>query len=152
VNVEIRPPTEKDLDELVRAMRAEDRAECIACGYEPGEGLRRAVEDSGEHVLALVIDYQVAAIWGVVPVKDGIGAVWALTSTVVNRHRKIFWRFSVRAFERLTTEWPFLFAAVDARYTAAVRWLKRLGFTIGEASLGFGTSVPFHHATYRRAA
>lgn len=150
-HVELRHrPEQKDVDELVRSMRAEDQAECIACGYAPAEGLAMAIRESAGHVFALVIDYQVVAIYGVVPVRDGVGSVWALTSAAVNRHRKTFWKTSRAVLELLTNDWPFLFAAVDARYTAAVRWLKRLGFILGEPFLMPGSAVPFHHASYRR--
>lgn len=153
-DVRLEPVTADHVEELAPKVRAADAAEVLASGgYSPREALEESVAAS-DHAFALVVAGEVLAIWGVVgwghpgaPPAGGI--VWAITGAAVEQHRRIFWRQSRVAVSVLLRHYPMLFNYVDARYTAALRWVRRLGFEVQEAR-PFGVSgLPFHPIVLR---
>src|SRR5688500_11120502 len=111
-------------------MRPADVAEVQAsCGLSPLEALRSSMAAS-DFTDALLVDGEVAALWGVVPVGGTLvtgpagGIAWALTGRAVDRHRRLFATASLLVVSALERRgYPFLTNMVDARYTAALRWL-----------------------------
>lgn len=139
--------------ELARAMaprmRGADAREVAASGgYAPLAALLDALEAS-ELAAAALFDGEVACMWGVQPIRvsvvEGrIGAAWLLTTDLVERHPRAFWRACKPQVRRLFEFYDVLLNAIDARHEQAVRWASRLGFPL-EAAAPLGVEGrPFH--------
>lgn len=156
--VRILPATPEHVEELARAMRKEDAAEVLASG---GFSPRQALEVSLAHSTSawtVFFGPEVAAMWGVCPGPGGssllggseIGIAWALTGTAVDRSKRSFLRVSKVALAALLHDYAALVNYVDARYTAALRWARWLGFEVCPAvQFGHGALL-FHPIIYRR--
>ena len=136
-------------------MREEDAAEVEASsGHTPTEAILASIEATHTTYAALVGD-ELLALFGLSRVETPRGqatraTVWALTSTAVERHRKGFYRASVRVVAALSGNVPILYNFVDARYTKAVSWLRRLGFEVLPPVPYGPRHLPFHPVVYRR--
>lgn len=129
----IRPATEADAAMLAINMRHEDREEVIA---SDGPDVHATVLESirrSEEAWALTIGGELACVWGIVRSPFGLGSVadgvvWMLSTNVVERNPKSFWRECKRVVPELTQKWGMLVNAIDTRHTKAIRWGHRLGF------------------------
>lgn len=141
--------------ELAPRVRQEDADEVKASGgYEPLQALEGAMAVSVLS-MSLLIDGQVAAMFGVAPSAEhgpGVGYPWLLSSAAVKHHQKAFFKLSGPAVEQLLAIFPTLVQYVDARYVAALRWLKRLGFELRPPIIFGVESRPFVPVILRRSA
>lgn len=145
-----------DAELLAPRMRAEDAAECLAsCGLGPLPALLESIAAS-RVVFALELGGELAALFGVVdgPRKTLLGPtafdiIWSLTSDAVTRHPRAFWRESKRIVAELLRAFPELRNAIDARYTAALRWVARLGAEVQPAEPWGVSGLPFHRFIWR---
>lgn len=145
------PAAPEHVDELAPKMRPADTAEVLASGgFTPREALEESVTASA-HAFAALFDGEVAALWGVVD-GPGCGIVWALTGPAVERHPKAFLRHSRIAVNVLLRHYPALTNFVDARYEQALRWVRRLGFSVGPPEPFGAAGLPFHRILLRGAA
>ena len=117
------------LDELAPRLRAADRAEMWAAyRLQAREGLELCL---GRSVLAVAFVYRgkAAAAAGVEAqsLLGRRGCVWSWTGESVDGCAKSFFRASRAALDYFLTLYPLLYAACDVRYTAARRYLRRLG-------------------------
>jgi hypothetical protein len=145
-------PEERHVEELGFAMREADKLEVArSTGKTPYEAARLCVDESTV-CYAGVINRKLAAIWGVtIPgLIDGHGYPWCLTTPVVDEHPRLFLRGSKFFLRRLVRLCPLLEVDVDAEYTAAIRWLKWLGFEIAEAREF--NNAQFCRATFKEVA
>jgi hypothetical protein len=135
VKVEIRAATFEDARELAPRLRPEEVAEVAAShGVPPLEALEESLRQSEEAWVAL-FDGQVACMWGVVPLYATFlggrtGSVWLLTSDLVERYPKVFWRGCLFLLPQLFLRWDCLMNAIDVRHEKAIRWARRLGFPL----------------------
>lgn len=134
----ILPATVDHAELLAATMREEDRAEVEAAhGVKPLEALLVSLRTSSE-AWTLLRGGEVLAMGGVAPVGDTLltrdvrGQVWLLSGTGVERNRKAFLRATRELLGKLLEEYPELVNAVDARYDRALRWVKWLGFEVGD--------------------
>lgn len=127
------PATEDDARELAPLLRAEDRAEVLALGVEPVDGLLQSVAAARE-AWTWRADGLVICMAGVAPLSliGRTGVPWLLGSDLVPAHRRIFMVETRRAVARWLGMFDVLRNVVDARYAAAIRWLRWLGFEVGE--------------------
>lgn len=145
--VETRPPTAADLEHLAQHLRAQDRAELDAAGWSDH---RQALEESvarSRWTLVALIDGEPACVFGCAEYGTLLapsGVPWLLGTEAVARHRRVLQRWAPRYIEAMLQEYPRLFNAVHADNTVAVRWLKRLGFTLHPARPAPPTGAPFH--------
>lgn len=156
VDVLIEPATLAHAELLAPLLRDADAAEVRAShGLAPREALVQSVKVSVVSY-AMLFNSEVAALFGVAPYRWrpdatlAVGLCWALTGRAVSRYPKEFWRQSRPALALLRQACPYLLNMVDARYTASLRWLERLGFTISH-EVPFGIEqLPFHLAQIGR--
>lgn len=141
--------------QLAKSMRPEDVAECDASmGLDPLNSLIASVSGS-DYAKALVIDGEVAVIWGVAPSPAPLGGpvlglAWALTGAIVNRRPKEFLRACRPAIREMLKHYDALTNVVDARYEAALRWAEWLGFDV-QPPRPFGPQgLPFRQIFLRR--
>src|ERR1035437_793374 len=129
---------------IAARMRAADKNEVLAsAGFTPEQALRESMAMS-VLVRVLVLGGEVAGMFGVVVTPNGPSIPWAMTTDAVDRHPLEFWMASKRILAALLVPFPVLVQRVDARYTAAVRWLSRLGFTVAPAGPWGRYGLPFH--------
>lgn len=127
------PATEDDARELAPLLRAEDRAEVMALGLEPVDGLLQSLAAARE-AWTWRNDGPIICMAGVAPLSliGSTGIPWLLGSPLVAVHRRAF----MLETRRMVAHWLMMFAVlrnvVDDRYAAAHRWLRWLGFEIGE--------------------
>lgn len=144
------PATLEHAAELARTMRPEDVAEVAACGYSPLDSLRRSVSMSSS-AWAIVAGGEVAALFGVVayPGEDA-GCIWFLTGQVFLKHVRAIVKMAPQVMRELLEERGCLDNVIDARYSAAVRWAKWLGFAVGEPVPYGPEGRLFHPAVIKR--
>ena len=72
------------------------------------------------------------ALLGVAPVLKcaGVGVPWMLCSDLADQFPKVMMRDSKIKVREMHTDYPHLINNVDVRNVKAVRWLRRLGFTL----------------------
>lgn len=131
--ITVLPATEEDAGELAPLLRSEDRAEVLALGVDLFYGLLQSVAASRE-TWTYRDDGQIICMAGVAPLSliGSTGIPWLLGSPLVAIHRRAFMVETRRTVARWLTMFDVLRNVVDAQYEAAVRWLRWLGFTIGE--------------------
>ncbi|MDF1565800.1 MAG: hypothetical protein P1V51_22385 [Deltaproteobacteria bacterium] len=152
--------------ELADHMREADVQEVRASGgyQQPIDAVFLSVEISAQARTAF-IDDRVAAICGVVLVRDGSlieryfnrrcsypGVAWALTSQVVDLHPLLFAAASRRLLEEADWLAPYDLVCnfVSAENTPSLRWLRWLGFEVLEP-IPFGPrDLPFHPVVKER--
>lgn len=130
--VDIRPATPDDARALV--LRAADRAEIDALtGRDPRAVLAESV-DRSTSAWAGCADGALVCLFGVVPLSlAGVtGIPWLLGSDAVTRYGRPFLRRNRAYVRTMLREYPVLRNVVDARNAVSIRWLKWLGFTMGQ--------------------
>ncbi len=134
------PATEDDARELATLLRVEDRAEVLALGLDPVDALLGSLSGSCE-AWTWRDDGRIICMAGVGPLSliGQTGVPWLLGSDLVPVHRRAFMIETRRTVARWLGMFAVLRNTVDCRYEAAIRWLRWLGFTIGEPfALGTG--------------
>lgn len=131
--ITMRPATESDARELAPLLRVEDRAEVMALGLDPVDGLLQSLAAARE-AWTWRDDGRIICVAGVAPLSliGSTGVPWLLGSTLVAVHRRVF----MVETRRMVAHWLRMFGVlrnvVDDDYAAAHRWLRWLGFEIGE--------------------
>lgn len=146
------PATAEHVLELGARMRPADAAEVLASGgYAPVDAVADAVAHSAE-AWAGLIGGELAAVFGIVPGSflSFEAYPWLLTTATVERHPRAFLRTCREVVDDWLERYPVLVQAVDARYDAALRWARWLGFEV-EPPAPFGVAgLPFCRITMRR--
>lgn len=149
--------TEEHALALAPTMRPEDAAEVLASGgYSPEEALVESLKVSSE-AYTLLLDGKPAVMWGVVAMptrtilEPPTGVVWLLGGEAIRRRKRLFLRLSRVGVSLLLERYALLVNAVDARYVGALRWVRWLGFKVGEAEPFGEAGLPFHPISIRRA-
>ena len=148
-SLQIVPARPAHAEALAPRMREPEVLEVQASGgYDPLTALLETARRS-ERAFAAIIDGEVACMWGVEHVRYSslygrIGAVWLLTSPLIEKHRKLFWKGGRLELLALFDVYDTLVNALDARHTQAVRWARRLGFRLEEPR-SFGVEGRMFH-------
>lgn len=121
------------VQELGKNMNAEDVAELKALGMKPHKALWRSWRMSMVR-RALIVDGEVAAIWGVVGgILGTTGTAWLLTGPKLRQMPSITVARIYRAeVEDLLETYQVIENLVDCSYIGAVRMLKIAGFSFDE--------------------
>ena len=127
--IEVRRLEALDIPHLLGIVRAADMAE-IEEGC--GQGLRQALEyglaHSVEPLLILHGGQPLAAFGEVALVPGVVGVPWLISTTHIERHPRAFLKACRPLLQRMLQRHPTLTNYIDARNTAAIRWLQWLGF------------------------
>jgi len=105
----------------------------LALGLDPVDGLLQSLAAARE-AWTWRDDGRIICVAGVAPFSliGSTGVPWLLGSPLVARHRRVF----MVETRRIVAHWLKIFGVlrnvVDDRYAAAHRWLRWLGFEIGE--------------------
>lgn len=145
--IDTRQATVEDAFEMAPRMRKADAEEVRASGgYTPIEALLESIRLSGTTARTTRYDGEIMGIWGVMHTslitREGIP--WLLTSDVVDRRPKEFFKICRDEVQSLRRQYDVLTNRIDARYVAALRWARKLGFEVEDQATAFGVSgLPF---------
>lgn len=136
---------------LAPVMRADDALEATGLGGEPKRMLRQSFRHSLIAKSAFV-DGDVACMWGMTAdILSDIGSPWLVTSAAVERLPLAFLHEARREVEAMLCMKRRLENIVAAAYTRAVRFLRLLGFTIGDIIEVGPAKTPFHRFSIEAA-
>ena len=140
--IEIVPATRQHAEQI--DLRPGDRREIEVLGLTMPE----AFDISTRRALwahAYLIDGEIAALVGlsVDSIMGGVASPWLVTGEPVNRHKKLFLRETREGVEKMRLLFPVLRNYVHAEYAETIRWLKWLGFAIGEPKPMGPQGAPF---------
>lgn len=129
--VTFRPATVEDCRFVAAHLREADRREVLASGFRSPLAALEFSFYGSDVAFAGLIDGRVSMIFGVgAPVFADAGTVWALGTDDLTRHPREMLIYGRAKIRELLEQFPVLENYCDARYKAAHRWLKRLGFTL----------------------
>ena len=142
-----RAPRLADVAALVANLRPLDAQELTAAsGEDLHNSVRRALHIS-PHRWAIEADGELVILGGVVPVSilGGVGSPWMLGTTTMDRLPGALTRVGMHYRDVAKSLFPELVNYVDARNVKAIRWLKRLGFTMSDTPVPYGVKgLPFY--------
>lgn len=134
--VELRAPTQSDIEDLAAGLRAQDRAELDACGHPDHLAAIASSVRASAWAFAVRVDGGLAAIMGVSrhgTLMAPVGIPWMLGTDLVPQHRRTLATLAPEYIRRMLREFPVLTNIVHAKNTVSVHWLRRVGFTLHEA-------------------
>lgn len=126
----IRAATIEDAVYVGKHLRRADADEIMALGEDPEKMVRYCVRASDEAMTAVVAGVPVMVFGCSRSMLSEWGEVWALGTDECTKHPRemlIFGRSLVRAF---LEKYPKMMNYCDARYARALKWLKKIGFTV----------------------
>lgn len=138
--------------ELAENMRQADVDECWAAGrLRPFQAVSMSVLASRDTKVGLV-DGRVACMWGVATVAftDDSGQPWLLATDLLRRHKKSFLHESKVWMDAYKARYNLLVNVVDDRNKDAIRWIKWLGFDLGEPMAYGPDRMPFRRFIWER--
>lgn len=145
--------------ELERTLRQGELTELQAQGFaSPAQALALGLRDSAESY-SVLYDGKVVGMFGVALERHGstmlggvdVGSLWFLTGDGFERAAWRGLRLARRILAALLERYAELRVLIDARYDAAFRWARRLGFEVLEG-MPFGPDdCLFHLAVLRRS-
>ncbi len=123
----------KHIGSVARRMRDIDVRECAAFGHTPKAALREAILNSDRAWTAFVDD-RPEAIFGVVvnSALTGGGAPWFLGTDVVWQHARALLTIGPAIVSRLHDSSERLTGYVSCENAAAIRMLRKWGFSVGD--------------------
>ena len=132
MEVEIRPATLADVRYVASNLRDSDRAEIEALGLRPSFGVRSSFEESDE-VYTGTVDGKPAMIFGVggAMLSDET-SIWALGTPLCDKVPVSMVRLGRKVVRAFLESYPVLANYCDARYEKTIKWLRMLGFHVGE--------------------
>jgi hypothetical protein len=146
--IKSRYATPDDAAWLAPLLRQQDQDELRAAhgDADPVTLVRDGIARSTE-AWTVTVTGDLAMVLGVAPytLLGDQGVVWMLGTDVAPRFRHALMRKAPIYIARMLDLYPVLFNCVHAKNTASIRWLKRLGFALGEpVALTTGESfIPF---------
>lgn len=148
---EIRRALPEDVAAIAGDPRQADVAELWACGrVTPRQALEFGLRYGGEHVWTGLIDGEPVCMFGVTPTSllGRAGTPWMVGTGRLDQHAVALIRHSRGAVRTMRSAYDSMANMVDARNTAAIRWLRWIGFTVAEKAQPFGPDrLPFHRFT-----
>jgi len=152
VGAEVLPVTAEDVASILPIVRQADIDEITeALGIPMADALHDAITGS-LNAKKIVVDGLVVAVFGDAPysILGSVGVPWLISTNHVEKHARAFLKVCKPEVQGMLTRHKHLVNYVDARNTAAIRWLKWLGFTF-EPAIPYGARrFPFHPFTLNR--
>jgi hypothetical protein len=152
VAAEVLPVTAEDVAHILPIVRQADIDEITeALGIPMETALHDAIAGS-LNAKQIVVDGLVVAVFGDAPfsILCSIGVPWLISTIHVEKHARAFLKVCRPEVQGMLTRHQHLMNYVDARNTAAIRWLKWLGFSFGQAAPYGARRFPFHPFTLNR--
>lgn len=130
--IDIISATAAHIGTIANRMRDIDRLECSIFGRTPKQALRLSLASAAVAWTAK-IDGRAEAMFGAAAVSslEGIGSPWLLMTDDAVRHARALVVMGRRYSDQLHVLFARLENRVHADNEVAIRWLSRLGYTIG---------------------
>jgi hypothetical protein len=133
--ITFRPPTSGDIEAIAADLCAGERM-TMRDLYGPVD-LKEKVAEAimvSEDAQIGVYEGRPVGVVGVVSISllEGIGNLWMMGTEELFRHRGSLVRAGRRHVARLHETYPRLVGRIDARHAGTLKWLRLLGFTVGE--------------------
>ena len=146
MRVEIVKADPSHCNAIAEHVRDADRAELWAvCCIPPWEALIRCWAIS-DHSWAGIFDGEPVCMFGVTQASllTDTGRPWMISTTAVDRYPLSFLRKQQSFMPHVRRGYARLENYVDVRNTRSIRWLKWLGFAMGEAQPYGALKLPFY--------
>lgn len=139
--IRIVPATPAHVGRIASRMRADDVIECAAMGHTPKQALRAGLIASTLCFTALV-DGRPEAMFGLVvgSALSGEGTPWMLGTEAIYDHPRAMLRWGPRFLAAMLDSTPVLSNLVAIDNVRAIRFLRWLGFSLGEDRILFGST------------
>lgn len=148
--ISFRKTKQEDIAYVAARLREADRRETIALGLRPELALELSAASS-DFVWTGLIDDEPSLIFGCSQgVLSDCGEVWALGTDKCSRYPREMLLYGRRKLREMLEIYPVLENHCDARYEAALRWLPRIGFTVGKPEPYGMNNAPFCKISARR--
>lgn len=128
------PATSDHIEQMLGKVRQMDINELWAASLAtPEQALRLGLAVSTSAYTAFV-NGEIVCMFGVAPQSliSGIGVPWLIGTPLIEKYARFFARESRKHLSEMLFLYPLLSNYVDVRNTAAIRWLKWLGFSMDE--------------------
>jgi hypothetical protein len=145
-------PTDESIRHIASHMRKEDVIEIKAANnLKPLESLLKAVETSTACVVVWD-DKEPLAIFGMGTVSPmtGTAIIWLLGTDASLKYPRAFMKYPRMVIAEMLKEAKTLTNYVHVRNTVSVKWLKALGFNMGEVQKLGMYNEPFQKFTMER--
>jgi len=131
--ISVRPLTIADIEPIAANARQADRDEIEeGCGQTITSALTIGLRSSVASSVIAWNDTPLAAFGDVsYSPGAGIGVPWLVSTNAIERHPRAFLRICQPLVAQMMERHQTLINYVDARNTAAIRWLEWLGFSMG---------------------
>lgn len=130
--VTFRPATREDAFYVADRLREADRAEVAALGFSPREAVEWSRQLS-DFTWVGMIEGERAMLFGCgCRLTSETAEVWALGTDACTATPREMLFYGRKLLTYILDIYPSLENYCDARYAAAHRWLRKLGFTVGE--------------------
>lgn len=131
--IELVGATAAHIGTIAVRMRAADRLECAALGVTPRAALRQGLAAS-DFVITAKVDGRPEAMFGLVVVNAlcGHGRPWMLGTDAIYDHPREMLRGGRRIVAAMVDSTPALSNLVSVDNVRAIRFIRRLGFSIRE--------------------
>jgi hypothetical protein len=135
-----RTPTLEDLHTMAATIRPDDLRELQASScVSVTRCLYRSLSRS-PHRLAVDVDGKLAMLGGLTvhSLVGGVASPWLLGTTELDKAHGALTRLGMRYRDIALSLYPELVNYVDVRNRKAIRWIKRLGFTVHPDPIPYG--------------
>ena len=139
----MRPADLNDVRLIGRHLRESDRREVEAGGLRPEDAVMLSF-CSSDICLTGCVDGEPTMIFGVgCPLLSDTGEIWALGTDTCDRVPVAMVKVGRAAVKQFLEIYPALENFCSAEYKKALRWLKMIGFTLGEPEPFGPKGAPF---------
>ncbi|ACS79504.1 hypothetical protein [Maridesulfovibrio salexigens] len=138
-------PTMEDVNIVAANIRESDREDME--GLHPGKSIRAIIMGDVEYsklVYGLYRNCSIQAIFGVVPISDGVGCPWVVGSVAMDGTPLPFARASRGLLDMLQRSFPLLDTWVCSQNSRSVHWHKWCGFEFENEKVRLGRDYYFH--------
>lgn len=131
--IELVPAAPEHIPPVAANMRPDDVAEVTAMGLSPQLALKLSLAGS-LHGFTAMLDGEPIAMLGLVPksLVEGLGAPWLLGTEAVYRQGRALIGLARKVMPLFSDSTPSMTGLVAEQNVRAIRYLRRIGFTVGE--------------------
>lgn len=150
VKVEIRQPTQSDVDLLIANIRHDDKQELEASHGDYQKAIQLSYNKS-KYKWAIYADGEFVCLFGMHPLGllSDTALIWMLGTDLIERNKGAFIRHSKEYIQTMLTVSPVLMNWCDVRNKKTIRWLKLMGFTFFKAEAYGVKGYPFYRFELR---
>ena len=137
--------TAENLRHIADNMRQCDRDEVWASQrLDPLHSLVASIELSNSATV-MVLNGEIAGVYGLVHDKNGGSVPWFLGTDVVSKYPRLFVRHCKEIVEMMSKVSPYLVNFVYEKSTESIKFLKVVGFTVEETPMPVGADGELFH-------